>query len=186
MREILVNWTSPFARAGVSVFNFDHSVTAAAQRTALQTFLTSLKPLFVEGMAWTVAVEGREFDPADGHLIGAWNEPTAKTGVGSAANPVPLADATQLLIRWKTETIRRGRFVAGRTFIPGISSANVLNGDVPPGVSAISTPAAQALITAAVGLQIWGRPILADPGIAADVTSATTWSEYAVLRRRRQ
>jgi len=100
-----------------------------------------------------------------------------------AGEAVP--DASQGLMRWSTGTIIDGRFVQGRTFIPGVSTSRVSQANLNAATQSAWNAAAVTLIAANVGLSVWHRPVGGAGGFSAVVDGGTAWSEFAVLRRRR-
>ena len=93
-----------------------------------------------------------------------------------------LPPATQLLIRWTTPTFVSGRRLRGRTFIPGCTEdSNTSTGTPAAGFSTPVNAAVAALTGGAVALCIWSRT----HGVAIPVSSGTYWSQWAILRSRR-
>lgn len=186
VREILVNWVTAAGGNQVSVLNFEDAPTVEIQRAALDSALTSMGTVLAAGTSWSIATEGREFNPATGVLTGAWSDPLVFQGAGASGNAQAMADATQALIRWSTGVIANGRFVNGRTFIPGISRMASDGGNLGGPAQATLADAAQALIDAASGIGVWSRPTNDIGGAFFAATTATVWSEFAVQRRRRR
>lgn len=187
IREILVDWTGVQGGGMVSVFNFGISGPGivTAQREAINDALASLDSVVSSTASWTVRTDGREFDVATGTLTGSWSDSTPYTATGGSIGSAPVPDAAQGLIRWTTDTIVNGRFVRGRTFIPGLrgdmTSGNLSSADI----TALQT-GADLLVSAAVDFGVWHRPQGGAGGALAPVTGASVWSEYAILRRRRK
>jgi hypothetical protein len=184
IREIRTLWLLPTGSNHVSVMYFDSATAVASQRTALQTFWTAVKALQSNVCSYTIDTAGRELDDATGTLTGSWSEGSAKTGTGANGGP-QVADATQGLIQWRTGTIVNGRFVRGRTFVPCIASSQEIGGNLASASVTALQSAANALIAAGVGLKVWHRPIAGSGGSAPAVGTASIWTEFAVLRRRR-
>lgn len=183
-REIEVNWTTANGPGKVSVMMFDTGTAVATQRTSLSTFLTALAGALDSGTSWSIATTGREWDNATGALTGAWTETSSKTGVGTVGGE-PLPDAIQVLFRWGTGSIVNGRFLSGRTFIPGVARVNDVDGNLENAVRVSIQSSGTTFATAGNGFQIWHRPQSGSGGSVANVGSCTVWSEFAVLRRRR-
>lgn len=183
-REILVDWTLASGSGKVSVFMFDPTPTIAAQRTALQTWLTAVKAHLDNSASYVIRTDGREMDDTTGALTGSWSETSAKTGTGGGTLE-PVADATQMLVRWKTPTIVNGRFLQGRTFIPGLAASNEAGGNLASATSTSVQTANNALIASVSGLGVWHRPVSGSGGLFDLATTSNVWSELAVLRRRR-
>jgi len=184
LREIMIEWQTASGSGKRSVLYFDATPTVSSQRTALQTFLTSMKALQASTTSYGVAIQGVEIDDATGNLLGAWSEPSLKNGTGTSAG-TDTSDASQLLVQWKTAEIINNRFLRGRTFFPGVGSGQITNGNLSGAAVTAAQGAANAFIASSAGLRIWHRPGPAGAGSSRLVTTAAIWSELAVLRRRR-
>lgn len=183
-REVLVEWTTPAGSDHRSVFYFDLAQAIGAQRLALSTFLTAVKASLSNQVSYKIQDAGRELSDSTGTLTGAWSTGITYTGTGSSATQ-PVADTSQLLFRWSTSTIVGGRFLKGRTFIPGFFVGGLLAGNVTAAqVTGLST-AANTFANDASDPVVWHRPVLGAGGQAVPMTGGSLWSEIAVLRRRR-
>jgi len=183
-REILVDWSLPSGTASRSVMMFQTSAPVASQRVKLKAFLDTIKSQLDNAVTWTIETSGRELDDTTGALTGVWSESTPSTGVG-VVNGEPVADSTMALMQWRTDHIVGGRFLQGRTFIPGLSTSNLSNGNLAAATVSAWTTAGNTLATSGVGFGIWHRPTSGSGGIFWAVDTASAWSELAVLRRRR-
>ena len=196
-RDVLVDWTTINGSGKVSVFHFLEATPVTAQRAALQTFLQVVASKQTNPTKYTISQSGREWDAVTGALTGAWADATAYTGIGLITGN-EVADATQLLVQWQTGHVVNGRFLHGRTFLPGMASAQEVGGNVQGSTLTTIGPAAQALCNANVQLCVWHRPQVpagTPPGNPDDVprsggvvwpaTVGQVWTEWAVLRRRR-
>lgn len=183
-REILVDWTTVNGAGKVSVFYFIEATAVAAQRAALNTFLGTVDNTLSSTATWSIRTTGRDLLSATGALTAAWTDAPVFTGAGGAGAPV-VSDATQGLVRWKTNHIVGARFLQGRTFIPGLGTGSLSNGNLLAATQTAWQAAGQALIGAGVQLAVWHRPVASAGGVAwaADICSVN--SELAVLRRRR-
>lgn len=186
MRQILTRWTVPQASGTITtVMNFDVLVDITLQRDALEDFWTAISGSLPTAVTWSIDQEGRELSPSTGELIGTWLDPRAMEGAGGAGDQSSVSNATQVLVQWHTGTIANGRFLRGRTFIPGFGAGSLLGGELLPAERAATIASATAFIASNAGLQVWSRPTGARPGQAAYVTRADVWNELAVLRGRR-
>lgn len=183
-REILVDWTTASGSDHRSVMFFDLSGAVATQRAALKAFLDTIKSQLDNGVTWTIETSGRELDDTTGALTGQWSESTASTGVG-VVNGEPVPDAAQVVMQWRTGVIVNGRFLQGRTYIPGLTAAQLSDGNVSATTISAWTTAGTTLEGVANGLQVWHRPVSGSGGQASNVLSAAVWPELGVLRRRR-
>lgn len=91
--------------------------------------------------------------------------------------------ATQGLVQWRTGSFINGRELRGRTFIPGIVAANV-NGSGSPlntFVTAVNTAAAALVGDPNSQLALWSKRFSA----VSTISAGSMWTQYAVLRSRR-
>lgn len=185
VREILVDWTTASGGGKVSVFHFIEASPVEGQREALSDFLTACNSTLAASTSWSIRQEGRELNTVTGQLTGAWTESTSYGGAGSPGNTSVLADATQVLVRWYTDHVVDGRFLRGRTYLPGIFRNVSEGGNVYP--ASVSTITASGNVLAASGQQlcIWHRPKNGAGGVTWAVDTCSVWSEFAVQRRRR-
>lgn len=183
LREINTQWVLPGGNA-TTVMWFDAATAVATQRTAIHALFTSLKSLQATSGSYAIDTAGREVDEATGQLVNSWSEASSKTGTGTGG-ATQLDDAAQILIQWRTSTIHGSRFVRGRTFLPGVSTVQLANGNVLAAARTTVETAGNTFATSGAGFKVYGRPVASSGGVAASVTSCTCWSEFAVLRRRR-
>lgn len=184
VREITTEWTLPSGAGHLSVMYFSTTPSVASQRTALHTFWTAVKALQSTTTIYVISTDGRELDEGTGLLTAAWSEGSVKNGAGGSGS-VPVPDATQGLLQWRTNAIVGGRFLRGRTFVPGLGIGQTALGNILPAAATTLNTAATALIASGADLKVWHRPVAGSGGLTDSVTSATVWSELAVLRRRR-
>lgn len=184
MREILTEHVGPQGGGLRTVMFFNEESDIIAQRLALDTFWTAINSLRSNLYSWRIQDTGRVLDDITGGLVGAWTDSTAR-GAACTGTDRPLADASQCLIRWHTNQIVSGRFLVGRTFVPGLTSAATFNGNVSQSTRNTIDGAAEALISANVGLGVWHRPKSGSGGQLRFAQAASVWPELAVLRRRR-
>jgi hypothetical protein len=183
-REILVDWTTASGAGKVSVLWFGTSTAVASQRTALGTMLGSVDGGLDNGVSWSIRQSGREVDDATGGLTGVWSDAASHTGTGGVAGE-PVPDAAMMLFRWHTDHIVNGRFLQGRTFIPGLSDGNMVDGNLSSAQVTNMASFGQTLIAAAVQVGVWHRPTSGSGGVFWAADTCTVWEELAVLRRRR-
>ena len=191
IREIPVGYTLLNGRTGVNIYHFASTgFTADDQCDALGDLMETLDSNLVPGTIWRIPSEGRQLDSATGELVSAWTATTFRTGDGGAAGQ-PVADATQVLLRWQTAAIRRGRFLRGRTYVPGLNNGYTTAGNVSSALGSTWATAIGAFLDREVGFGVWGRPLPAKgaspaaPGVFALATGGGVWAELAVQRGRR-
>ena len=116
----------------------------------------------------------------DGQQTGAFGT-TSQSGTGASASDL-LPQATQALLRLRTNVFSAGREIRGRWFIPGLTEAEATAGNVTAAAATVFNVAAAALIaTAGAEWCVWSRT----QTTAAAVVTANTWTQFAVLRSRR-
>jgi hypothetical protein len=183
LQEIITEWTTPSGGGHLSIMYFNAVDPIADNRADLAAFLGSIDGDLSDSVSWAIRQEGRVIDPADGVATEFWTDPTSYTGTGSVSvGPVP--DAAQVLIRWQTDSVVRGRRVQGRTFIPGLPQNLVVGGNVASLVQAEFADAAATFAGSSL-LNVWSRPTDTEPGSQHDVVGGSCWSEMAVQRGRR-
>lgn len=184
IREILTDWTTPAGSTFRTVMYFNTTPTPAAQRAALQAFWQSTDGARTNQIHWTIETSGREVDVFTGILTGVWNDATARTGVGGVAGEC-VADATQVLVTWSTSAIVNGRFLKGHTFIPGLSSAQIVAGNTSGILRSTWDAAAATFLGSGASFGVWHRPQGGSGGSLSTPATGRTGLELAVLRRRR-
>jgi len=184
IREILIEWNTDSGSGKRSVLYFNSAPTVASQRTAINAFLTSIKIHLSPATQFGIQQSGVELDSQTGALVGSWAHATNLSGNGTGSgSSVP--DAAQALVQWKTPAIVNGRFLRGRTFIPGVLGSLVVAGNLNATVIATFGTAASTLVASGADLHVWHRPISGSGGTSVAANSASIWPELAVLRRRR-
>lgn len=186
MLEVLTRWAGSYSAAEmVTVTYFDDEFGIEQARTDLAALWTGVSPLLHSSYTWTVDTIGREIDHITGSTQGLWSEATARTGTGGVGVDGPVANASMLLLQWRTGAYISGRELRGRSFIPGLAVGNLVGGELRPTARATATTAAQAMADAASAFVIWRRPTVSTPGQIRNVTTGTVWNELGVLRGRR-
>jgi len=192
LTEIITDWSTGSGRAGLSVMYFDTSIIdETTTRSELADFWGTIDAYLDSNTRWTIRTTGRVVDSSTGALVGEWTEPTLRTAFGSVSGAA-VADLAQVLVRWNTGVVVRGRFLKGRTFIPGYASSLQAEGQV-GSVQQAAIASAGANLLAGANLQVWQRPFAgsADPvrpaysGSSARAETASVWAEFASQRNRR-
>lgn len=166
---------------------------ADAAAPHMTTFWSGLKGLMTAGLTIALEPEVDSLLPETGQVVntfaaGGWvNQVTT----GNA----PLPKATQGLLRIRTDGFVAGRRVNGRLFLPALANDAQLGG-VPS--NALLTTLSSAANTLRTSLDatasewvVWSRPKDADDsgparaGSSHAVTSVSVWTQFAVLRSRR-
>lgn len=186
LNEIITNWQTPAGGGFVAVMYFEDGVAPINdQRQAVHTLWESIEGELVNEVLYFQDQAGRQVDETTGTLVGQWTDSEAFGGAGTSSGEA-VADATQALIRWRTEAVVGGRFLQGRTFVPGLAVENLVNGNLSAASQSTFNGALATFIAGADGFGIWHRPVLGAGGVHHEATTGSMWSELAVLRRRRQ
>jgi hypothetical protein len=159
---------------GLDITDAGDAVAAAG------AFWGAIDAIMVTECTWAVSADVEVIDPPTGNLLEVLNA-TAVTG-GGGTTSAQLPGAVQGLIRWRTGQIVGGRELRGRTFVPGLAVAVNSDGTVQTGHAATIKSAADALI--AVGTPPFGI-YSRTHGQLEPVVSSSVWSQFAVLRSRR-
>jgi len=179
--QLMVNWTGPGKSPKVSVLNYSVTEDIPGKVTALRAFLTSYAAWMDTSYRADIDPEYRVLNTVTGGLeeVGTIASPGAS--IVGTVNSEPVADIAQILVQWRTQTIVSGRFLRGRTFLPGFAQDFAALGN--PTASACNSIAASAMTLLATGdgPAVWSRR----HGVATLALSATVWTEFAAQRNRR-
>ena len=162
--------------------NFFFAQTDVAQECVNSTsrFWLAIAPLIVNEVSWTVQGDVATIDEATGEVTNV----EAASGVNGAGSSVGelLPRQTQGLVRWQTALFASGRRLRGRTFLPGMTESNNLEGVPSSGTITAMANAGTALIAEpGTAFGIYSRTYRA----FAVVTASTAWNQWATLRSRR-
>lgn len=154
--------------------------------SAVNTFWTELAAAHRTGNSADVSAEVAIIDDLTGVLDSVQVSSTDPAPVNFTNSDDPMAPASQGLIQWRTGGVVGGRVVRGRTFLPAQCEISSTLGIPNEAIVAIWQDAADGLLASVnATLAIWHRPNTAGPGSSHEVTSATCWRQWAVLRSRR-
>jgi len=182
--EVTTSWNIPSGVATKTYMYFLPDVSLSQVRAALGVFWDSVANSVSSQVYWSVDPEGRIIEDTTGQLVNQWSDPTVVAGQGKVSGQ-PVPDAAQANIQWSTGQVIAGRFVNGRTYVPGIGAGNLSGGNLASATQASLTQAGTALKDSGAGLAVWHRPKNGAGGRALAVVSAVCRSELAVLRGRR-
>lgn len=160
----------------------DTAGEADAANAAVVALWTDLEGLYHVSLTARVSPETEFVDPATGAVTGV--ESSAGGNVQGGAGDELLPPATQGLVRLRTGVFVAGREIRGRVFLPGLTQFVNQDGSVAVGtVSSVNTIFADYLtaMSGAGGAVVWSPT----HGQAAVITSTSMWTEFAVLRTRR-
>ena len=136
----------------------------------------------------TIQPEVFVLDPVNGDTTGV--HVTTPNAIATTLVSGQLASATQGLVRWTTGVYEDSRQIRGRTFIPAPTEQD---SDVGAPLTAYinDVSAAAAVLAADPGFGVWRRPrpetspLGQRDGQFALATGGACWSQWAVLRSRR-
>jgi hypothetical protein len=155
---------------------------ADAAAAAVRTFWAGLVSGLRTDMLATIEPEVEQVDPVGGNVVAVYQTDVPSVDMTSTGDPLPMS--TQLLVRWRTGVFVEGKEIRGRTFIPGYTENSSTAGrPIATTISGVLT-LAQGLITDAAAA---GELVVYSPTYdqAAAVTATSVWTEWAVLRSRR-
>lgn len=185
MQEVLTDITMASGGGKVSVMYFSGNLEPDVAVSATAAFWNVVRLQCDSSVTFDVRSNGRLVEASTGTLTGFWSAAGSAPVQGTNGGE-PVADATQALVQWRTGAISVGREIRGRTFIPGINAAFIAGGNLGEVSRLAIQVAAQTLADAeTTGFGIWSRPREGFSGIFTPTTTASCWSELAVLRRRR-
>lgn len=184
MFEIITHWTIPSGVQTSSVMYFDSQADLGGARQVINDMWTAIRSRLVTGLSWTIDPNARVLSEVTGQLQGIASDPTSRSGTGSGAG-LAVADATQVLMRWSTGQVRNGRFVQGRTFVPGLDANLLSGGNLGAGSQTAIAAAGQDMLLTGAGFGVWHRPKNGGGGQLLQAFGCSVNSELAVLRRRR-
>ena len=158
-----------------------NDLTPQAFSDAWDAALTARNVDFPTAITANIQAELRLIDSVTGTLTGT--EVTTPNTVTGASSGDSLPRASQGLIRWSTPAIVAGRRLRGRTFLPCIIvSFNTVGGKVDASLIGAWQTVLDAFIADCEGeLCVWSPT----HGSVSSVSGASLWSEWAVMRSRR-
>ena len=183
MFRVRTTFTGVTGSPWLSTFYFDSETSGTAQQaaTAAGTFWGAVDAFMDNSITWATEPDVAIVNAATGNVTSAVGI-TPVIGSGAATSD-PLPYANQGLVRWLSGVYVGGRQIRGRTFVPGICENSVgASGTLGATEVAAFTAAGTALIADAnADLEIWSPTL----GQSVTASIATTWSQFAVLRSRR-
>lgn len=185
MLRVSTTWSGTFQGLpyfSTHYFGGSSELEATAARAAVTTFWQGVDDRVINNLTWTISGEVEVVDPATGQTIGVFGGASV-TGSGADTGDA-MSPALQGLVRWRTGDFVGGREIRGRTFLPGPSENSSTEGvPIATYITGMET-AAQNLIA---GSSTAGGLVVYSPtkNQAAEVSSSSVWSQWAVMRSRR-
>lgn len=154
--------------------------TAGQAVAAAGAFWGDVDALIVNDLSWATEPEVYQLSEVTGQPVSV-TQVTSLTGTGAKTGAM-LPRATQGLIRLGTGVFVGGREIRGRIFVPGLEVGADNNGSLEASYAAALEAATLTLQTDAnSALVVWSRK----NGQMEGVIASSAWSEFAVLRSRR-
>ena len=183
MLRVVTEWASP--QGGPYFTTLHYAGIGAAQAAIAHDRTVDFWLLWAAQIssAYTPTVQGDvvELNDSTGIPTAVHSVPSVTTSMSSTGQPLPFT--TQGLVRLLTNTFNGARRIRGRVFIPGLTEAATQGGA--PDSAFVNT--VNGLLTTwladaqGTSLVVWS-PTAGFPSVVA---SATLWSQFAVLRSRR-
>lgn len=166
---------------------------AAAAVPHMHTFWDALKGFMTAGLTIALEPEVDSLLPETGQVVNTFSGGVFANVVTGGNAPLP--KATQGLLRLRTGGFVAGRRVNGRLFLPALANDAQFTGVPSPAFLAGFAGAAEdlrdSLAATASEWVVWSRPKEADDsgparaGSAHLIESVSVWTQFAVLRSRR-
>jgi hypothetical protein len=160
---------------------FDQTAGTAQQAAdAWRAFLAPASTGYRTGLVFSAQTEVGIVDPVSGDLTGLDTVTVASMSMIGGTDPLPAA--TSLLIRWRTGAYVAGKEIRGRTNIPGMLESLSTSG-LPDSTLVSAWQTRQTALIGAANAQhvVWSKK----NGLWANSTAGSPWSQWAVLRSRR-
>jgi hypothetical protein len=163
-------------------FGGDTAGEAVAAADAAESLWQQLANFLATPGSVLVSSDVEQIDPATGQIVNVFPASTAAINFVAAGDILPYS--TQGLIRLRTGDFVNGRELRGRIFIPGwVETASTAGNPTAPAVGAMNAAAASLLSAGAGagGLGVYSPT----HRVFSLVSVAQTWTQWAVLRSRR-
>lgn len=155
--------------------------TPSQAHAAVTNFWLEAASAISSSLTMTIQGEVPTINEATGQIISVSNVPP-QVVPGQLAPGTPLPASQQLLGRLLTGVYLGGRQLRGRIFIGGQTVAGMTSGrPAPATITDLNNAMATLVANPNAQWVVWSKTA----GQFAQVTSASTWTEYAVLRSRR-
>lgn len=184
MIRVTSEWTGGTGAPYYTTQHFGGSTAgeATAAANAVRNFWFQLENQLSNTLSVSVQDDVPLVDPVTGQIIQMFSAPTAPVSFTSTEQVLPWT--TQALFRLRTGDFVAGRELRGKLFMPGSTENRSLDG-VPD--NAWVTLLNGNWTFSYGGLPSSNLPVVWSPthGVFSNVTSATVWDQWAVLRSRR-
>lgn len=182
MYRVRTVFTGPAGAPWLNTLYFDEAGGSAQQAaTAAGAFWGAVDAHINTAVSWSTEADVVTVNADTGAATGVIST-IPITGAGAVASDI-LPRSSQGLIRLLTGVFNDGRQIRGRIFVPGLTeTANGVGGIVAGATGlALGTAASDLVADASSTLLVWSRSALQDHPVVA----TSVWSQFAVLRSRR-
>lgn len=186
MLRVRTVFTGPPGTPWLSTMYFQGNTQADADNAVVDVtaFWNAVDAGITSSASWSTEPDVADLDIATGDLVQSFST-TPGVGSGASAGDM-LPTASQALVRWVTPGVVAGRRVRGRTFVPGVTEAFAAAGrPIAAYLTTLNTAAAALIASGTSNFSIWSRPVPGRVGTAHSATSGSGWSDFAVMRSRR-
>jgi hypothetical protein len=180
LKRISVLYTGLEGLPGTNtIYGHEDGVSAADQVTAVRNFFGAIAGSLKSGLSIQINSVVEIVDSTNGEITGT-DDTSAGGTVNGASSQQLLPLTTQALVQLRTGTFFTGRELRGRFFIPGWCETENDAGKPTSGALGLVNTALDTLVGSA-NLAVFSPTKFQ----WASVSSAQMWSEWAVLRSRR-
>ena len=157
----------------------DDSASAEAAADAATLYLQGVDNFLSNAQLAHVNNEVLVIDESSGQTTGVFT--TSQPNITGADTANALPNACMILQQWRTGVFFDGREIRGRTFIPGCTETSS------DAAGNLSTAAAAGINTAASALLSSTQFGIYSPlrGVFTEASLSSVWTEFAILRSRR-
>lgn len=181
VKEYRATWTGPGHSPKYNIFHSEDSEDADLIKGVITAFYTSIAPHVNSSFQVKLDPTYRTLVTATGALVADTPYTIAPLPVSGSSAGAALPDAAAVLCRWNTGVIVSGRFLRGRTFLPGCTVGLMAAGNLAGSGYTTLNSAASTLAGATPRIAIWSRA----HGVLHPVQAGSVWNEVATQRRRR-
>lgn len=180
LKRITTVWTGLEGLPGTTtMYGHENGVSAHDQVAAVMNFWGAIEGSLSSAIHFFVNPIVEIVDSTTGEITGL--DDTGAGGSGAGANGGDLLPlTTQALVRWRTGVFSSGRELRGRTFIPGWCETENDDGKPTSGCVSLVQSAADTLV-GSMNMAAYSPT----HHTWASVNLASMWTEWAVLRSRR-
>lgn len=181
IHRVQVTWQGPAVTgSALSTFYFRLGTGTHQQHVdAVETFLLATDSQRSTGLVWTIQPDSAEIDIATGQLMAIATTTGASAGGAAAGDRLP--NSVQGLARLFTGAVTNGRLLRGRLFLPGPTEQSSNGMPISAYLTAYNNALAALIADPDSEWAVWSRTHAA----TAAIQQATVWSQWAVLRSRR-